>query len=162
MKARFSYHSNEYFRRSTHVLALFHLSLVCFHFGILQILPDMLCKDLSHDELNLDSKVLSLSYNSGSRQENWSLSCVSHNETQRKTLHYDAVIMTVSGVFFWMWDNIREPLTWQEILCTIGSSVQCEGNEGYERRRTLSAKLSPRGNCVLSNFQNFMFESIRP
>ncbi|VVB14434.1 unnamed protein product [Arabis nemorensis] len=62
--------------------------------GGMQILPDMLCKDLSHDELNLDSKVLSLSYNSGSRQENWSLSCVSHNETQRKNLHYDAVIMT--------------------------------------------------------------------
>lgn len=65
----------------------------------MQILPDMLCKDLSNDELNLDSKVLSLSYNSGSSQENWSLSCVSHNETERQNLHYDAVIMTVSGVF---------------------------------------------------------------
>ncbi|KAG7550600.1 FAD/NAD(P)-binding domain superfamily [Arabidopsis thaliana x Arabidopsis arenosa] len=62
--------------------------------GGMQILPDMLCKSLSHDEINLDSKVLSLSYNSGSRQENWSLSCVSHNETQRKNLHYDAVVMT--------------------------------------------------------------------
>ncbi|XP_024012509.1 protoporphyrinogen oxidase 2, chloroplastic/mitochondrial isoform X1 [Eutrema salsugineum] len=62
--------------------------------GGMQILPDMLCKDLSHDELNLDSKVLSLSYNSGSRQENWSLSCVSHNETLRQNLHYDAVVMT--------------------------------------------------------------------
>lgn len=64
----------------------------------LQILPDMLCKDLSRDELNLDSKVLSLSYNAGPRQENWSLSCVSNNETQRQNLHYDAVVMTVSGV----------------------------------------------------------------
>ncbi|XP_010453540.1 PREDICTED: protoporphyrinogen oxidase 2, chloroplastic/mitochondrial [Camelina sativa] len=62
--------------------------------GGMQILPDMLCKELSHDELNLDSKVLSLSYDSGSRQENWSLGCVAHNETQRKNLHYDAVIMT--------------------------------------------------------------------
>ncbi|XP_020876335.1 protoporphyrinogen oxidase 2, chloroplastic/mitochondrial isoform X2 [Arabidopsis lyrata subsp. lyrata] len=62
--------------------------------GGMQILPDMLCKSLSHDEINLDSKVLSLSYNSGSRQENWSLSCVSHNETQRQNLHYDAVVMT--------------------------------------------------------------------
>lgn len=64
----------------------------------LQILPEMLCKDLSRDELNLDSKVLSLSYNAGPRQENWSLSCVSHNEAQGQNLHYDAVIMTVSGV----------------------------------------------------------------
>ncbi|AED92001.1 Protoporphyrinogen oxidase 2, chloroplastic/mitochondrial [Arabidopsis thaliana] len=62
--------------------------------GGMQILPDTLCKSLSHDEINLDSKVLSLSYNSGSRQENWSLSCVSHNETQRQNPHYDAVIMT--------------------------------------------------------------------
>ncbi|KAG2300494.1 hypothetical protein Bca52824_036966 [Brassica carinata] len=62
--------------------------------GGMQILPDMLCKDLSRDELNLDSKVLSLSYNAGPRQENWSLSCVSHNETQRPNLQYDAVIMT--------------------------------------------------------------------
>ncbi|KAF8106282.1 hypothetical protein N665_0145s0092 [Sinapis alba] len=62
--------------------------------GGMQILPDMLCKDLSRDELNLDSKVLSLSYNAGPRQENWSLSCVSHNETQGQNLHYDAVVMT--------------------------------------------------------------------
>ncbi|KAJ0243487.1 Protoporphyrinogen oxidase 2 [Hirschfeldia incana] len=62
--------------------------------GGMQILPDMLCKDLSRDELNLDSKVLSLSYNAGPRQENWSLSCVSHNETQKQNLHYDAVVMT--------------------------------------------------------------------
>ncbi|KAL0887933.1 hypothetical protein Bca101_011916 [Brassica carinata] len=62
--------------------------------GGMQILPDMLCKDLARDELNLDSKVLSLSYNAGPRQENWSLSCVSHNETQRQNLHYDAVVMT--------------------------------------------------------------------
>uniref|UniRef100_A0A1J3J5Y6 Protoporphyrinogen oxidase n=1 Tax=Noccaea caerulescens TaxID=107243 RepID=A0A1J3J5Y6_NOCCA len=62
--------------------------------GGMQILPDMLCKNLSRDELSLDSKILSLSYNSGSRQKNWSLSCVSHNETQRQNLHYDAVIMT--------------------------------------------------------------------
>ena len=64
----------------------------------LQILPDMLCKDLSREDLNLDCKVLSLSYNTGPREENWSLSCVSHNETQRQNLHYDAVVMTVSGV----------------------------------------------------------------
>lgn len=62
--------------------------------GGMQILPEMLCKDLSRDELNLDSKVLSLSYNAGPRQENWSLSCVSHNEAQGQNLHYDAVIMT--------------------------------------------------------------------
>ncbi|KAL0735911.1 hypothetical protein Bca4012_012121 [Brassica carinata] len=62
--------------------------------GGMQILPDMLCKDLSRDELNLDSKILSLSYNAGPRQENWSLSCVSHNETQRQNLQYDAVVMT--------------------------------------------------------------------
>lgn len=97
--------------RTSHVLlALLYLSLICFHFGILQILPDMLCKNLSHDELSLDSKVLSLSYNSGSRQENWSLSCVSHNETQRQNLHYDAVIMTVSGVFVGCEMKITKPL----------------------------------------------------
>ncbi|XP_010492222.1 PREDICTED: protoporphyrinogen oxidase 2, chloroplastic/mitochondrial-like [Camelina sativa] len=62
--------------------------------GGMQILPDMLCKGLSHDELNLDSKVLSLSYDSGSRHESWSLGCVAHSETQRRNLHYDAVIMT--------------------------------------------------------------------
>lgn len=69
----------------------------------------MLCKGLSHDELNLDSRVLSLSYNSGSIQENWSLSCISHDETQRQNLHYDAVIMTVSGVFVGCEIKITEP-----------------------------------------------------
>ncbi|CAN8236447.1 unnamed protein product [Cochlearia groenlandica] len=62
--------------------------------GGMQILPDTLCKDLSREELSLDSKVLSLSYNSGLKQENWSLSCVSNNETQRQNLNFDAVIMT--------------------------------------------------------------------
>lgn len=117
----------------------------------------MLCKSLSHDEINLDSKILSLSYNSGSRQENWSLSCVSHNETQRQNLHYDAVVMTVSVFFCQMWDANYRTSQLTRNLCTLGSSVQCEGNEGYERRATLSAKLSPRGNCVFYNPEFFLW-----
>jgi hypothetical protein len=112
------------------------LSLVCFHFGILQILPDTLCKSLSHDEINLDSKVLSLSYNSGSRQENWSLSCVSHNETQRQNPHYDAVIMTAP-------------------LCNVKEMKVMKGGQPFQ------LNFLPE---VIVSFttQKFMFESSRP
>ncbi|XP_010524268.1 PREDICTED: protoporphyrinogen oxidase 2, chloroplastic/mitochondrial [Tarenaya hassleriana] len=64
--------------------------------GGMQTLPDTLSRDLSQNELKLDTKVLSLSYapNGTSGKEKWSLFCASHHEKQTQNFHYDAVIMT--------------------------------------------------------------------
>ncbi|XVF57840.1 hypothetical protein PTKIN_Ptkin07bG0014900 [Pterospermum kingtungense] len=64
--------------------------------GGMQTLTDMLCKDLSKDELKLKSKVLSLSYSHDgkSTSENWSLSYASDHDKRSQGSSFDAVIMT--------------------------------------------------------------------
>ncbi|KAB2034459.1 hypothetical protein ES319_D04G087600v1 [Gossypium barbadense] len=64
--------------------------------GGMQTLADMLCKDLSKDELKLKSKVLSLSYSheGKSTSENWSLSYASDRDKRSQGSSFDAVIMT--------------------------------------------------------------------
>ncbi|KAK5835720.1 protoporphyrinogen oxidase, mitochondrial [Gossypium arboreum] len=64
--------------------------------GGMQTLADMLCKDLSKDELKLKSKVLSLSYSheGKSTSENWSLSYASDRDKCSQGSSFDAVIMT--------------------------------------------------------------------
>lgn len=66
--------------------------------GLLQMLTDMLCKELGKDDLKLNSKVLSLSYScdGNSALENWSVTCASDHDKRSQTLSVDAVIMTVS------------------------------------------------------------------
>ncbi|XP_022774276.1 protoporphyrinogen oxidase, chloroplastic/mitochondrial isoform X2 [Durio zibethinus] len=64
--------------------------------GGMQTLTDMLCKDLSKDELKLKSKILSLSYSHGEKStlENWSLSHASDRDKRSQGSSFDAVIMT--------------------------------------------------------------------
>ncbi|TYH76534.1 hypothetical protein ES332_D04G093400v1 [Gossypium tomentosum] len=64
--------------------------------GGMQTIADMLCKDLSKDELKLKSKVLSLSYSheGKSTSENWSLSYASDRDKRSQGSSFDAVIMT--------------------------------------------------------------------
>ncbi|GLT54709.1 hypothetical protein SLA2020_278880 [Shorea laevis] len=66
-----------------------------FHGGM-QMLTDMLCKELGKDDLKLNSKVLSLSYScdGNSALENWSVTCASDHDKRSQTLSVDAVIMT--------------------------------------------------------------------
>ncbi|XP_017975823.1 PREDICTED: protoporphyrinogen oxidase, chloroplastic/mitochondrial isoform X2 [Theobroma cacao] len=64
--------------------------------GGMQTLTDMLCKDLSKDELKLKSKVLSLSYSHDGKStlENWSLSYASDRDKRSQGSSFDAVVMT--------------------------------------------------------------------
>ncbi|XVF13939.1 hypothetical protein REPUB_Repub09cG0013100 [Reevesia pubescens] len=64
--------------------------------GGMQTFTDMLCKDLSKDELKLKSKVLSLSYSHDGKStlENWSLSYSSDRDKRAQGSSFDAVIMT--------------------------------------------------------------------
>ncbi|XP_050234204.1 protoporphyrinogen oxidase 2, chloroplastic/mitochondrial [Mercurialis annua] len=64
--------------------------------GGMQKLTDMLCKEIAKDELKLESKVLSLSYNPDSKLalENWSISYASKGDKHLENSYYDAVIMT--------------------------------------------------------------------
>ncbi|XP_062151594.1 protoporphyrinogen oxidase, mitochondrial isoform X3 [Alnus glutinosa] len=66
-----------------------------FHGGM-QMLTDMLCKEIGKDDLKLNSKVLSLSYScdGNSALENWSVTCASDRDKHSQTLSVDAVIMT--------------------------------------------------------------------
>ncbi|XP_052197640.1 protoporphyrinogen oxidase, mitochondrial [Diospyros lotus] len=64
--------------------------------GGMQTLTDALCKQLSKDELKLQSKVLELSYScsGNSLSENWSLSYAPIYTNQLEEQSFDAVIMT--------------------------------------------------------------------
>lgn len=64
--------------------------------GGMQTLTDTLCKNLLKDEIKLNSKVLSLSYNQDGKRasDNWSLCCASNDEKHSQGLSFDAVIMT--------------------------------------------------------------------
>ncbi|KAL4369122.1 hypothetical protein GQ457_05G019270 [Hibiscus cannabinus] len=64
--------------------------------GGMQTLADMLSKNLSKDELNLKSKVLSLSYHHDGKStlDNWSLSYASDRDKRSQGSSFDAVIMT--------------------------------------------------------------------
>jgi hypothetical protein len=63
-----------------------------------QTLTDTLCKELGKDDLKLNAKVLTLAYShdGSSPSQNWSITCASNKKTQ----DVDAVIITVSIVFF--------------------------------------------------------------
>ncbi|OAY29614.1 protoporphyrinogen oxidase 2 [Manihot esculenta] len=64
--------------------------------GGMQTLTDLLSKELEKDELRLESKVLSLSYNHDSKSalENWSVSYASKGAKRLQDSSYDAVIAT--------------------------------------------------------------------
>lgn len=64
----------------------------------MQTLADTLCKELNKDELKLNSKVLSLSYDLKGKSEigNWTVSSAAKPDKNSKGLSIDAVIMTVS------------------------------------------------------------------
>ncbi|XP_002509548.2 protoporphyrinogen oxidase 2, chloroplastic/mitochondrial isoform X2 [Ricinus communis] len=65
-------------------------------FGGMQTLTDTLCKALAKDELRLESKVFSLSYNPDSKSavENWSLSYAFKGAKHLQNSSYDAIVMT--------------------------------------------------------------------
>ncbi|KAJ7974776.1 Protoporphyrinogen oxidase [Quillaja saponaria] len=64
--------------------------------GGMQTLTDRLCKELGKDDLQLNSKVLSLSYSRDGNptSESWTIASTSNQETLSQGLSVDAVIMT--------------------------------------------------------------------
>ncbi|KAK9698265.1 hypothetical protein RND81_08G092400 [Saponaria officinalis] len=60
--------------------------------GGMQTLVDTICERLSKDELKLQCKVLSLSYDHEGQSNNWSLSCLSNKTVEDQ--RYDAVVVT--------------------------------------------------------------------
>eukprot|EP00257_Ricinus_communis_P027252 XP_025014666.1 protoporphyrinogen oxidase 2, chloroplastic/mitochondrial isoform X3 [Ricinus communis] len=87
-------------------------------FGGMQTLTDTLCKALAKDELRLESKVFSLSYNPDSKSavENWSLSYAFKGAKHLQNSSYDAIVMTVSYmplsvvITTFKKDNVKSPL----------------------------------------------------
>ncbi|XP_071710133.1 protoporphyrinogen oxidase, mitochondrial [Rutidosis leptorrhynchoides] len=64
-------------------------------FGGMQTLTNALCKEVGQNELNLQSKVLEMSYSCDDNTiGNWSIACAPDKTTQLNQQSFDAVIMT--------------------------------------------------------------------